>query len=199
MLPCLFIHVGFLWLNGLTDVRRGRQMVYCILAIGAYWWWWWWWGGGGLDREKDQEIDVSFLLHGGKEHGKCTHQWTTKDEKNTNERFRHLTSLSGKRRETDNNKKKKESEKRTDEKGPTKLDQRIWPTYPFLKFLWSSWVASSRLSSSRLFVVVGLSSFTWQRHKVSKALVCIFLIVCRPFPSSLPRLSTSPAAIRFSF
>ena len=40
-----------------------------------------------------------------------------------NERFRHLVSLSGKRRKTDSNKEKKEAEKRTDEKETTKLDQ----------------------------------------------------------------------------
>ena len=40
-----------------------------------------------------------------------------------NERFRHLVSLSGKRKKTDNKKKKKEAEKRTDEKGATKLNK----------------------------------------------------------------------------
>ena len=45
----------------------------------------------------------------GKELGKCTHQWTTNNEKNTNEHFRHLLSLSHKRRKTGNNKKKKRS------------------------------------------------------------------------------------------
>ena len=59
-----------------------------------------------------------------KELGKCSHQWTTNDEKNTNEHFRHLLSSSGKRRQTDNTKKKKDAEKRTDEKEGTKLDQR---------------------------------------------------------------------------
>ena len=57
----------------------------------------------------------------GKGLGKCTHQWTTNDEKNTNERFRHLVSSTGKSRKTD--KKTKEAEKRTDEKEATKLDQ----------------------------------------------------------------------------
>ena len=47
--------------------------------------------------------------------------WTTNDEKNTDERFRHLVSSSGKRRKTDYNKKEKEAEKRTDEEA-TKLD-----------------------------------------------------------------------------
>ena len=42
-----------------------------------------------------------------------------------NECFRHLVSSSGKRRKTDNNKKTKEAEKRTDEKEATKLDPRI--------------------------------------------------------------------------
>ena len=42
-----------------------------------------------------------------KELGKCIHQWTTNDEKNTKKHFRHLVSSSGKR-QTDNNKKKKE-------------------------------------------------------------------------------------------
>ena len=42
----------------------------------------------------------------------------------TNQRFQHLVSLSGKRRKTDNNRKKKEAEERTDEKEATKLDQR---------------------------------------------------------------------------
>ena len=41
-----------------------------------------------------------------------------------NKRFRHLVSSSGLRGKTDNNKKKKEAEKRTDEKKATKLDQR---------------------------------------------------------------------------
>ena len=41
-----------------------------------------------------------------------------------NERFLHLLSSSGKGKKTDNNKKKTEAEKRTDEKEATKLDQR---------------------------------------------------------------------------
>ena len=40
-----------------------------------------------------------------------------------NDRFRHSVSLSGKRRKTDNNAKKKEAEKRADEKDSTKPDQ----------------------------------------------------------------------------
>ena len=38
--------------------------------------------------------------------------------------FQHWVSSSGKRRKTDNNKRKKEAEKRTDEKEATKLDQK---------------------------------------------------------------------------
>ena len=50
----------------------------------------------------------------------------TNDEKNTNERFRHLVSSSCKRRKTDNNKKKKkEAEKRTDEKEANELDPGV--------------------------------------------------------------------------
>ena len=41
-----------------------------------------------------------------------------------NKRFRRLVYLSGKRRKADDNRKKKEAEKRTDEKEATKLDQR---------------------------------------------------------------------------
>ena len=66
------------------------------------------------------EVDTS-----GKELGKCTHRRTTNDKKNTNERFRHLVSSSGRRRKTDNNKTKKEAEKRTDEKEATKLDPSL--------------------------------------------------------------------------
>ena len=40
----------------------------------------------------------------GTELRKRAHQWTTNDEKSTNERFRHSVSSSGQRRKTDNNK-----------------------------------------------------------------------------------------------
>ena len=45
-------------------------------------------------------------------------------EKKTNERFRQLVPWSGKRRKTDNNKKKTEADKRTDETEATKLDKK---------------------------------------------------------------------------
>ena len=53
---------------------------------------------------------------------KCTHQWTTNDEKNKQA----LSTLSVffRLKKKDNNKKKKKAEKRTDEKEATKLDQR---------------------------------------------------------------------------
>ena len=57
----------------------------------------------------------------GKEVGKCTRQWTTNDEKNTNKHFQHFVTSSGKRRQTVNNEKKKEAEKRADEKEAIKF------------------------------------------------------------------------------
>ena len=41
-----------------------------------------------------------------------------------NKRFRHFVSSSGQKRKTDNNRRKKDAEKRTDEKEATKLNQR---------------------------------------------------------------------------
>ena len=134
----------------------------------------------------------------GKELGKCTHQRTTDDEKNTNERFRHSASSSGKRRQTDNNKKKKEAEKRTDEKEATTLDQR--------KPTWNSfdpvWLPPSRLSSSLI-----LSSFCrclsfffyLTKTPVSKTLVCIFLIVCRPLVSTFSKFFSSRVYLTSSY
>ena len=59
----------------------------------------------------------------GRELGKCTHQWTTNNDTNT-QVLSTLKSPSSKRRKIDNYRRKKEAEKRTDEKEATKLNQR---------------------------------------------------------------------------
>ena len=51
-------------------------------------------------RRRKKRVTTGEADTWGKELGKCTHQWTTNDEKNTNERFRQLVSSSGKRRKT---------------------------------------------------------------------------------------------------
>ena len=54
---------------------------------------------------------------------KRTWKMSSQAMRKINEHFRHLVSSSGKIRKTDNNKKNKAAEKRTDGKEATKLDQ----------------------------------------------------------------------------
>ena len=84
-------------------------------------------------RETAGEVDTS-----GKELGKCTHQWTTNDEKKNknkkNERFRHLVSSSEKKKE-DRQQQKEERSREEDRReggnqtGSKEFQQRIDHVY----------------------------------------------------------------------
>ena len=122
----------------------------------------------------------------GKEHGKCTHQWTRNDEKSKQA----LSTLSVfvRLKKKDNNKKKKEAEKRTDEKEAIKLDQ-------------TSCLSSSLLLSS---FCCCLSFVFYLTKTLSVESACLFFSSFVGhwwvhFPRSFPHVSASPTVNRFFF
>ena len=104
-----------------------------------------------------------------------------------NKRFQHLVSSSGKRGKTDNNKKKKEAEKRTDEKEATKLGQRNRSN-----LVDPAWLPPSRLSPSLILSsVCCLSFFFYLTKTLCQKRLFIFFIVCHPLVSTFSKFFPS--------